>query len=133
MNQFVHRCPLAHDGRDASDQPFQAVEAFYTLDGSIPLPGDCASLAFRAVSVDWEAVDWKYITRWEAVLPPQTDGVLLRYRIGGRLRGGGWVFADNQSDNPAQATNFALWVNNLPAPAWARNSNCAMCPVSNRA
>lgn len=106
----------------SSDQPFQAVEAFYTLDGSVPFPGNCASLAFQAVGVDWEAVDWKYITRWEAVLPPQTDGVLIRYRIGGRLRGGGWVFADNQSDNPAQATNFALWVSDLPTPAWAETA-----------
>ncbi len=106
----------------SSDQPIQAVEVFYTLDGSVPIPGNCASLAFQAVGVDWEAVDWKYITRWEAVLPPPADGVLIRYRIGGRLGGGGWVFADNQSDNPAQATNFALWVNDLPAPAWVRTA-----------
>jgi glycosidase len=113
---------------------FDAVRAFYTLDGASVHPGTASSGAelpfveFHKTRVTWDNVDWRYIQHWEGMLPAQADDTLVRYQVAARLAGfdeggkGRWIYADNQATDTAQATDFALWVSDLPEPAWVKDA-----------
>lgn len=99
---------------------FDAVRVYYTTDGTAPAPERARCLGFLKTNTTWDSLDWLYVTHWQASLPPQPDDTLVRYRIAARRTGTDeWVFADSQASDPAQATDYAVWVSDLPAPAWA--------------
>ena len=105
------------------EQPYRNLQALYTLDGSPPQPGSCHVMPLHPAEVTWDEVDWKYVQHWEGWLPAQADDTLIRYRIAAQQSGvKGWVYADNQATDAAQATNFALWVSDIPAPAWVERA-----------
>ncbi len=120
--------PASHDAitfraTTSGRTPFELVRLFYTLDNSAPVPGYGDSIDLKIVDVIWDEVDWLYIRHWEGTLPAQRDNTLIRYKIGAKVTGSDrWVFADDQSEAPAQATNFAVWVSDLPAPAWVEDA-----------
>lgn len=61
--------------------PLERVEIWYTIDGSWP---DATS---QRQKMDNSAVEWhsetSYVNVWQATLPPQPDGALVRYKIAG--------------------------------------------------
>jgi len=88
---------------------------------------------------------WGYLSRWEAVLPAQPEGTVVRYRIGGWCAGEQEIFADwpdikasadsmaaayyhDRSLQPvslgdaARGDLFSFHFDRLKPPAWARES-----------
>lgn len=107
----------------SGDVPYQRVRVFYSLDGSAPDPNRGNWMDMQPGQVSWDHLGWQYLQHWTAKLPPQPDDTLIRYRIAAQLAcSQAWVYADNQVQNPDQATNFALWVSNLPTLAWTEQA-----------
>lgn len=107
----------------AGETPFELVHLFYTLDGTEPRPGSAFEQDFDPGETTWDQIGWQYVRNWQTSLPPQPDNTLVRYRIAAKISGAErWVFADSQAGQAEQATNFALWVSDLPAPGWSENA-----------
>ncbi len=54
-------------------------------------------------------------------MPPQPNGTILNYHIGGRVAGSDtWIFADNQARTKATATEFSIPIDAYEMPEWAR-------------
>lgn len=126
------------------------VACYFTLDGSepvgsrgIPVYGQVKVL--DKVGVDWDSFTWGYLTKWEAQLPPQPQGRVVRYRIGAWNDHGEEVFADwpdsksmveeaarayfQKKDvspgplgDPSIGDTFVYSVDRLSAPQWARQA-----------
>lgn len=115
--------PITLQATTAGPLPYDRVRVFYTLDGAAPAPGQAAAIDLAETVAAWDQVDWQVVRRWQAILPGQPDDTLLRYRLAAGVAGSErWVFADNQAESAEAATNFALWVSDLPAPAWAESA-----------
>lgn len=126
------------------------VACYYTLDGSLPAGQKGVASRGQVVllektSIEWDTVLWSYVSHWQAVLPPQPDSTLVRYRIGAWADGGDEVFADwpnvtATAEAAAQAffdgkslptgfapgdpggTLFSYHVDTMGCPAWARQA-----------
>ena len=114
--------------------PLERAVVFYTADGSWPGPG-ASELPMRA-AVEWDARAG-YLTRWQAMLPAQPDGTVVRYRIAGWRAGTGsaperdpdlWAH-DGQGfwyrfPSERGITTFAYRVESpqLAMPAWATDA-----------
>ncbi len=120
---------------------------YYTLDGSIPRGERGAALnghvlEMQPVEVGWDTPLWGYTVRWQAILPGQPDGTIVRYRIGAWDGAGPEVFADWPDvrattdraaeaffhslpyrdpllGDPAAGDVFTYRVDRLRPPAWA--------------
>ncbi len=126
------------------------VACYYTLDGSDP-QGDHGQahrghvLLLERSDVQWDTFVWGYGEVWQGTLPPQPEGTLIRYRIGAWSGDGPEIFADWPSvqataeqaahaffrgeplpeippGDPAQGHTFALRVDRLRPPPWARQA-----------
>lgn len=96
--------------------PYDAARCFYTTDGSNPAPASASVLDLNPVSSEWDAITWGYVRTWTVRLPPQPARTLIRYRLEARRADTGqWVAADDGSA-------CALWVDDDPAPDWARQA-----------
>ncbi|MBN1487653.1 MAG: hypothetical protein JW981_08425, partial [Anaerolineae bacterium] len=126
-----------------SDLSFKELICFYTNDGSIPTL-DSPRISLLCVKPSWDPLIWAYVRQWACTLPPQPEGTLVRYRIGGRLPDGTWCFADWPpadsavlaatrryfGDDTAEVVvpepgighTFTYSVDNFSPPAWARNA-----------
>jgi glycosidase len=109
--------------------PLRGAALRYTTDGSWP-GDDAIEIPMHVGGVDWhERIG--YITRWEADVPPQPAGTVVRYRIRGCLRDGGeavWA-QDGQGfwyrfEGEAGITTFAYLVEppGEPMPSWMRDA-----------
>ncbi len=100
------------------------VTLYYTLDGSEPQGSRGhatvgSALALEPVGENWDLLDWNYTTRWRTVIPAQSDGTKLTYKIGAwSRRGVDETFADNQAGASQLATRFAYHVDSYRAPDW---------------
>lgn len=63
------------------DIPLVRASVFYTTDGSEPHTLS-ASIAMSILERSWNLLPG-YVTKWEASIPPQSPGTIVRYRIGG--------------------------------------------------
>ena len=75
------------------------VACYYTLDGSQPrgTRGKASHgkvLFFQKTDIRWDTLLWGYLSHWKAVLPPQAEGVTVRYNISAWKEGGEEIFAD---------------------------------------
>lgn len=71
----------------------------------------------------WNSVAWCYIQEWQVTLPPQSEGVMLRYKIGAAISGSeAFIFTDNQSNSYDEATHYSIWYGNDNNPAWAKRA-----------
>ncbi|MGH2628243.1 MAG: alpha-amylase family glycosyl hydrolase [Anaerolineales bacterium] len=133
------------------DLPAEHIAAYFTSNGSEPagargVPRNGAAVAFHRAGTNWDTLLWGYRTRWEAVLPPQPEGALVRYRIGAWSAGASEVFADwpdskatgeeaakafyrheplpfdFKGGDPSLGHLFAYRVDRLRPPAWARQA-----------
>ncbi|MFN2148041.1 MAG: alpha-amylase family glycosyl hydrolase [Anaerolineales bacterium] len=130
--------------------PVDQIVVYYTLDGSIPRgeQGRASSghaLPFARLQTQWDNLLWGYFTRWEAVIPGQPVGTVVRYRIGGWGEDGTEIFADwpdvkTSMDRMAEAhfkgqpfefevrgdasagDTFTYHVDGIKPPHWARAS-----------
>ncbi len=125
---------------------------YYTTDGREP-DGDRGAARtghtapFRRCAIEWNTFIWGYVERWACILPPQPEGTLIRYHIGGwSERDGREVWADAPSVYqqieqvtaaffagrspsealalasipPSRPTPFAYSVDRFAPPDWAR-------------
>ena len=132
------------------DLPVEQVACYYTLDGSEPdgargLARNGQVLMLEEVGVAWDTLLWGYVTRWQATLPPQAEGTVVRYRLGAWAGAGPETFADwpeagaraEQAaaaffrgeplpdlppGDPAAGHTFAYSVDRLGPPPWARET-----------
>jgi len=93
-----------------------AVDAFVTFDGSEPTAA-VAAIPFRRAAVVWDTLLWGYRQQWQAVIPPQPAGTLVRYRIRAHDAAGNDIWADSAPRSGDPGT-FAVHVDVERLPAW---------------
>jgi hypothetical protein len=126
------------------------VACYYTLDGSEPagdrgVASNGQVLMLEEVGAFWDTLAWGYVSRWQCTLPAQAEGTIVRYRIGAWAGDGPETFADwpevkatveeaaaaffrgesvphGAPGDPAQGHTFAVGVDWLRPPAWARQA-----------
>lgn len=127
------------------DLPLDRIVCYYSTDGSPPA-SHARQIVFQRGRAMWDTLQWGYRTRWEATLPPQPEGTLVRYRIGGRSEGSPEIFADwpdaksvgdeavkasfrheplpfsAKAGDPSRGMNFTYRVDRLRPPEWARSA-----------
>lgn len=103
-----------------ADVSVHAAEVVYTTDGSMP-DVSSASVPMSRHTTDWLALNWAYGERWQGRIPPQPEGILVRYRIRATTDGGVTTWAD-----PHPVTGepglYAYWLGNAAAPDWLRQA-----------
>ena len=138
--------PVAAHLSSASDLPIVSAQLRYTTDGSDPRADGAHSIDFQRGDSEWDTIAWDYLRHWQAQIPPQADGTLIRYCIRARTADGETVCADwPQSEErvrhetmrhfgsipadapftPAPQTDaplFCYHVDRLPAPAWIHDA-----------
>ncbi|HLF89130.1 MAG TPA: alpha-amylase family glycosyl hydrolase, partial [Anaerolineales bacterium] len=94
--------------------PFDEVRCDYSLNN-----GPVSSFILPPSSVHWNQLSWDYVRTWEGYIPPQPEGIIVRYQILGRITGTNrWVYADTQAEDQNTSTNFAVYIGDPSAPAW---------------
>jgi glycosidase len=93
-----------------------AVQVFYTLDGSAPTSAS-ASIGLERGATVWDTLLWGYRQEWRGVLPAQPSGVHVRYRVVASSRTGAQVWAD-PDPLTGQPTTFAYHVDRERVPSW---------------
>lgn len=81
------------------DFPASHVACYYTTDGSMPsgnlgVAQNGNVIHFQSVGQFWDSITWGYHTKWTAILPPQSENTVIRYRIGAWTEDGTEAFAD---------------------------------------
>lgn len=78
--------PVLITVRVGQDVPAERVSVYYTTDGS--LPQGSRGVATHGIACDltlvdyvWDTLSWGYIAIWQGILPAQSDGTLVSYRI----------------------------------------------------
>lgn len=98
---------------------FDQVVCHYTVDNAT----EPSSLPLSPSSVYWDQPSWDYVRVWQGQIPGQPDGSILRYHIAGRRTGTEcWVYAENQAQTAAEATDFAVHIGDPTAPAWTQDA-----------
>ncbi len=85
--------------REGHDIHIDHVACVYTTDGSEPagsrgVASNGEVVMLHPVSTDWDTLIWGYIRTWEAILPPQPKGTVVRYIISGWREDGPEIDAD---------------------------------------
>ncbi len=98
--------------------PCEEAWVYWTNDGTDPTgsQGRAANgnaIPMQTVEVEWDTVLWGYIRHFSCVIPGQAAGCLVRYRLAAGDLEGKEVDAD-------QGAVFAYYVDDDPAPEWAR-------------
>ncbi|MCB0036521.1 MAG: hypothetical protein KDE51_20960, partial [Anaerolineales bacterium] len=65
-----------------AQRPLGYAELWYTTDGRLPDAVNAHKLPMSQTTVQWE-VEAGYMTHWEATIPPQAAGTIVRYRMAG--------------------------------------------------
>ena len=96
---------------------YDSVRCWMNVDGKE------ATFELTATESVWNVLEWRYVRHWSGQIPPQANGTIVRYKIGGRVMGSdGWIFADNQARVLSEATEFAISVDDYDLPTWARDA-----------
>ena len=113
-------------------QPNQPITLHVTTSGGIPyeavrcwMKANGEKTTFELVPGEpvWSTLEWRYILQWHGQIPPQANGTVIRYKIGGRVAGSdSWIFADNQARVLSDATEFAISIDDYDLPTWARDA-----------
>jgi cyclomaltodextrinase / maltogenic alpha-amylase / neopullulanase len=120
--------------------PHDQAWVYWTNDGSDPVgENGAASHGFctpmQPAGAEWDLLLWGYVRRYQATLPPQADGVILRYRIAAAV--GRTVSSPAPESAPSQdgRTNsspyetyadngayYACHIADHTPPTWAQNA-----------
>ena len=141
--KHLHRLkmPFASASRP---QPNQPITLHVTTSGGIAydavrcwMYADGGETTFELVPGEpiWSTLEWRYVRQWHGQIPPQANGTVIRYKIGGRVVRSGsstagfgaqtspkWIFADNQARVLSDATEFAISIDDYDLPTWARDA-----------
>lgn len=112
-----------------------SVTCYFTTDGTEPdgLRGHAINgeaIPCQQIDTLWDTLTWGYRTRWQVTLPAQTDGTIVRYRIGA------WhsendkrdVYADWPDVKRTAERAATAYFRNQPLPDFAEETPC--CPVT---
>lgn len=113
-----------------TERPVRHAALYYTTDGTRPGSGS-ACIPMEAAEATWD-VRTGFLQRWEGVIPPQSEGTVVRYRIGGwsspepsgppelwARDGQGYGF---RMPDEAAVTTFAYISGCAALPAWMREA-----------
>ena len=113
-------------------QPNQPIPLHVTTSGGIAydsvrcwmnVDGEETTFEFVPDESVWSTLEWRYARCWHGQIPPQANGTIVRYHIGGRVTGSDrWIFADNQARVLSEATEFAISIDAYDVPLWAREA-----------
>ena len=97
-----------------------SLTAFMTVDGTEPNE-ESTAIAFGLSEVVWDTLLWAYRQEWQAIIPAQSAGTLVRYQILGIDHTGGkhWADPDGRSGVPGI---FAYHVDTDQIPGWLREA-----------
>ncbi len=111
------------------DIAVDAVAAYVTIDNALPAGsrGEAtvgSSFAFARGGVRWEPLIWSYVEEWQATLPAQPAGVIVRYIIEGWQQAGASIWCREQAIDGSTdpVTHYAYTVDNERVPTWAREA-----------
>jgi len=104
------------------------VTLYYTTDGTMPqacrgraFNGEVVAMAQKGKS--WNDLLWGYVNWYRGIIPPQSEGVKVKYKIEAwHSNGQDSLYADNQARDSESATLFAYKVDQLTPPLWARDA-----------
>ena len=113
--------PVTLTVRVGPDLDAEQVACYYTLDGSEPsgARGDASNgqvLMLKQTGVVWDTLVWGYVAVWQATLPAQPEGVVVRYRIGAWASDGPEVFADSPDRHIAAQRAAHAFFHGQPIP-----------------
>jgi hypothetical protein len=99
---------------------------YFTTDGSEPAGAYGAAVnggavPFEREAVSWDTATWGYLTRWNATLPGQPDGTMVRYRISAWTHGaasGTETFADWPESKTIIELSADAFFRGVPPPEW---------------
>lgn len=102
-----------------STQSFESVFVLFSIDNW----QTTRKVEFSKHLLTWNSITWSYLQEWQVTLPPQPEGVMLRYKIGAKLLGDGkTIYADNQSQFFDSATHYSIWYGKHNNPRWAKQA-----------
>jgi len=80
-------------------------------------------MQFAKTRLTWNSIAWTYVQEWQAALPPQSEGVMLRYKIGAKTDHVESVtYSDNQAQSFDEATHYSIWYGGECNPDWAKKA-----------
>lgn len=80
-------------------------------------------MSFAKTQLVWNTLAWTYIQEWAVTLPPQPEGVMLRYKIGAKVGYAESItYADNQTQAFEEATHYSIWYGGESNPDWAKQA-----------
>ncbi|MCP4360143.1 MAG: hypothetical protein GY796_19220, partial [Chloroflexi bacterium] len=113
-NRLTPRVPLADD-RPIVKVTVQLDKPIERIDCVVSEP-ETAVYPFQCVTTQWDLLNWSYIETWQAQLPAQTEGTLVRYRIEAYPVGAGEpILAD-------KGELFSYLVGEAKPPEWAADA-----------
>jgi cyclomaltodextrinase / maltogenic alpha-amylase / neopullulanase len=91
--------PITLTVRVGPDLAADRVACYYSLDGREPAGSHGVAhhgqvLMLELAGVEWDTLAWGYVARWQATLPEQPLGAIVRYCIGAWASDGPETFAD---------------------------------------
>lgn len=93
---------------------------YWTNDGTDPvgqsgLATNGNASVMETSGVEWDTMLWGYVNRFQATIPGQKSGTVIRYFLSGITTGGKEILADN-------GTIYANYIANDPAPSWSADA-----------
>lgn len=136
------------------DLALDHLACYYTTDGQTPsgsrgTPRVGQAVLLERAATEWHPFLWGYVERWEGTIPPQPEGTVVRYRIGGWRKGSAEIWADRptyqevvdqavaaffaeksipqpgdlwEKSEGSRGETFAYGVDRLAPPDWAREA-----------
>lgn len=131
QNRIVPRDPLPGDAVEvivSVGGTHDRVSLYYTTDGTTPegrrgraSNGEVVAMAQQEMS--WNDLLWGYVNWWRGTIPPQDEGVKVKYKIEAwHFNDSDSLYADNQARDWESATLFAYKVDRLIPPSWAKDA-----------
>ncbi|MFZ3071610.1 MAG: hypothetical protein WA110_10900, partial [Anaerolineaceae bacterium] len=137
-----HTHGLRHHARKTPllPQPGDAVRLYATTSSDLPVRevllrystdewASASTASFTKTDLTWNTLSWSWLQNWQTDLPPQTANTMLRYQVCATLPKKptglnipNTLYADTQSRDPRQATNYAIWYGGGATPAWAKTA-----------
>ncbi|MBG0787435.1 MAG: hypothetical protein H0S79_20275, partial [Anaerolineaceae bacterium] len=102
-----------------SGQTFDEIFVWFTTDEW----QTTEKMSFEKTYLKWNSITWSYIQEWQVTLPPQAEGVMLRYKIGAMTDNSEILtYTDNQAHTFDEATHYSLWFGGSCSPDWAKKA-----------
>jgi glycosidase len=127
VRHFSRKAPLAPKPGDAvilkvttdAGQAADAVYVWFTTDDW----QTTQEMQFEKTHLTWNSIAWTYVQEWQVPLPPQSEGVMLRYKIGAKVDNAeGVIYSDNQAQSFDAATQYSIWYGGECNPDWAKQA-----------